>query len=189
MANINDNLLVKGARGNVAKQFVYRKRGNKTFIVKMPQLNPNASQEQLTQRELFFFSYNVRSGRLAKRRPEKAYNRKAPPGSSAYNMALRDFLKAPVVRKIDTSRYTGTPGSTVIVQAKDDFRVAAVKVGIYIVATGAVVEEGNAVLDPITRDKWNYTATQAHAAVQELKIVATATDLPGNTGTLEAVIG
>ncbi|MFI5155235.1 MAG: hypothetical protein ACHQEM_03575 [Chitinophagales bacterium] len=42
MANVNENLLVRGARGNVGKQFVYRKHGNNTNIVRMPTVNKNA---------------------------------------------------------------------------------------------------------------------------------------------------
>jgi hypothetical protein len=36
MAKVDENLLVRGARGNVAKQFVYRTHANRTHIVKMP---------------------------------------------------------------------------------------------------------------------------------------------------------
>lgn len=103
-------------------------------------------------------------------------------------MALRDFLKAPVVKKINTEMYNGTPGSTIIVHAKDDFRVAEVKVSIYLTSTGDLLEEGNATLAPINREKWIYTTSQANASLVGLTIIATATDLPGNTGVLEITL-
>ena len=103
-------------------------------------------------------------------------------------MALRDFLKAPVVKKINTEKYNGTPGSTIIIHAKDDFRVAEVKVSIYRASTGDLLEEGYATLAPINREQWIYTASQANAVAEPLKIVATATDVPGNTAVLEATV-
>ncbi|HEY1872514.1 MAG TPA: hypothetical protein VGG71_15725, partial [Chitinophagaceae bacterium] len=108
---------------------------------------------------------------------------KAAPGSSAYNIAFRDFLKAPVVKKIDLSSYKGTTGSTIVITAKDDFRVAAVNVHIQ-TAAGVLVEEGNAILNPINRNQWIYTAVQNNATLAGSVINATAKDLPGNTGSL-----
>lgn len=186
MANINANLLVRGARGNVGKQFVYRKHGNSTFIAKMPSSNPNAegSEAQLEKREVFGAAAMYANGAIKDADLKKAYQKKAPAGKSAFNMAMRDYLKAPVVKKVNTSSYNGTPGSAIVVYAKDDFRVVAVKVSIYVTSTNQLLEEGNAILDPIHLAQWIYTATQAHATLEDLTIIATATDLPGNTGAL-----
>ena len=53
MANVNENLLVRGARGNVGKQFVYRKHGDNTTIARMPSINKDAvpSAKQTEKRE------------------------------------------------------------------------------------------------------------------------------------------
>ncbi len=190
MANINENLLVKGARGNVGKQFVYRKHGNDTMIARMPRFNEKAAstEEQLAKRELFASAAMYAQGAIKSAELKKEYQKKAPPGKTAYNMALRDFLKAPVVKKINTEKYNGTPGSTIIIHAKDDFRVAEVKVSIYRASTGDLLEEGYATLAPINREQWIYTASQVNAVAEPLKIVATATDVPGNTAVLEATV-
>ncbi|WP_346320867.1 hypothetical protein [Chitinophaga sp. YIM B06452] len=190
MAKINENLLVKGARGNVGKQFVYRKHGNDTMIVRMPRMNKNAGSTdgQQSTREQFTSAAMYAQGAVKNAELKKEYQKKAPPGKTAYNMALRDYLKAPVVKKINTDQYKAVAGSTVVIHAKDDFRVVAVKVSIYLAATGNLLEEGNAVLDPINRERWIYTATQAPAAGEALKIVGTATDLPGNEAVLEVAI-
>jgi hypothetical protein len=74
-----------------------------------------------------------------------------------------------------------------VISAKDDFRVAEVIVSIR-TAAGLLVEEGNAVLNPVKRDKWIYTATQNNAALAGSKILVTARDLPGNAGVLEATL-
>lgn len=189
MAKINENLLVKGARGNVGKQFVYRKHGNGTIIGKMPVYNPKTarSDAQLTVRDQFTSAAMYASGAVQSPELKKEYQKKAPPGSSAYNMALRDFLKAPVVRKINIDAFDGSPGAVIVVHAKDDFRVAAVKVCIQRAETGEVLEEGNAVLAPIHRDQWIYTTTQAYASLDGIFITAIAKDLPGNEAELEVM--
>jgi hypothetical protein len=82
------------------------------------------------------------------------------------------------------SNYKGTVDSVIVVKAKDDFRVTRVKVGIHS-STGVLVEEGNAILDPVRRRLWNYTATQNNANPTGSIVSAIATDLHGNTGSLE----
>lgn len=55
MSNISKNLLVKGAKGKVGDQFVYKTRGKKTFITSLTTINPNtvATEEKVRVRELF----------------------------------------------------------------------------------------------------------------------------------------
>jgi hypothetical protein len=186
MANINENLLVRGARGNVGKQFVYRKRGNNTHIARMPSINKDAvaTTKQIETRDRFASAVLYAQGAIASADLKREYEKMAPSGSTAYNMAFRDYLKAPVVKKINTSNYNGTPGSTIVVHAKDDFRVASVKVSIFDTG-GVLLEEGNALLDPVKRGQWVYTVTQANTGAV---ISAKATDLPGNEGELEITL-
>jgi hypothetical protein len=189
MANINENLLVRGARGNVGKQFVYRKHGKNTHIVRMPAINKNAvaTADQIERRELFASAVLYAQGAVASADLKKEYQKKASPGKSAYNMAFRDYLKAPVVKKINAANYNGTPGSTIVVHAKDDFRVAEVKVRIFN-AEGVLLEEGNAVLNPVKLEQWIYTATQSNASLAGSMISATAIDVPGNEGVLDVSV-
>ena len=189
MSNVNENLLVRGARGNVGKQFVYRKQGNNTHIVRMPVFRKDAvpTENQVHVRELFSDAAVYARGVISSPDLKKEYEKKTPPGRTAYNMAFRDFLKAPVVKGIDTLNYKGLPGSTIVIKAKDDFRVAEVRLSIH-TAAGVLVEEGNAVLNPIKQSLWIYTATQNNAAPAGCVIRATAVDLPGNTGSLEITI-
>ncbi|HEY2349761.1 MAG TPA: hypothetical protein VGH64_12120 [Puia sp.] len=189
MSNVNDNLLVRGARGNVGKQFVYRKRGDNTIIARMPKINKDAvpTEKQAQKRDLFADAADYAKGVIASPDLKMEYEKKLTPGKSAYNLAVRDFLKPPVVKKIDLSNYKGQVGSVIVINAKDDFRVAQVKVSIHS-STGDLVEEGNAILNPVRRRLWNYTATQNNATLTGSVISATATDLPGNSGLLEITI-
>jgi len=50
------------------------------------------------------------------------------------------------------------------------------------------VEEGNAILNPIDRNKWVYQVMQNNASLTGSIIRATTRDLPGNEGTLEITI-
>ena len=186
MSKINDNLLVRGARGNIGKQFVYRKRGDDTIIARMPRVNKDTvpTDKQAQKRDLFSDAIDYARGVVASPDLKKEYEKKLTPGKTAYNLAVRDFLKSPVVKKIDVTNYKGQLGSVIVVKAKDDFRVAQVKVSIHS-PTGVLIEEGNATLDPIKRSLWNYTATQNNATPTGSIISATATDLPGNSSTLE----
>jgi len=189
MSKIHDNPLVKGARGNFGKHYVYKKRGKDTHIAKMPVINKNAvpTDSQTEVRELFAAASLYAKGAMSSPDLKKEYQKKAKDGNTAFNIALRDYLKAPVVKSIATEKYDGNPGSTIVVVAKDDFRVAEVKVSIRD-AAGVLIEEGNAILNPIDRNKWIYTAVQANASPVGCTVSAIALDLPGNKGMLDVIL-
>ena len=189
MANISENLLVKEARGNVAKQFVYRRHGNDTHITKMPKFDkdrqPTQGQEKV--RGLFSLAALYAQGAVSSAELKAQYKRKAAPGKTAFNVAFKDYLKSPVVNMISTENYTGLIGSTITVTAMDDFRVVKVTVSIY-TADNELVEQGNAILNPVNRSQWIYTATEDHIALEGSTIKAIASDLPGNQGSLEVLL-
>ncbi|RPD38261.1 hypothetical protein [Chitinophaga barathri] len=189
MADISKNLLVKGARGNVGKQFVYRKHGDDTIITLMPVFDPDApsSEEQQETRNRFAAATCFARNILQSADYKKAYRKKATKGKTAHNIAIRDFLRPPVVKKIRTADYNGMPGSSIIIHAKDDFRVAAVKVSIFN-ADGTLLEEGHAFLSPVNLLTWTYTATQTNAVPVGSLIRAVASDIPGNTAALEVFV-
>lgn len=189
MAKINNNLLVKGARGNVGKQYVYKKRGDSTYIARMPVVNKDAvaTEKQVQIRDLFAAASLYAKGAMSSADLKKEYQKKATAGKTAFNIAFRDFLKAPVVKEINVAKYDGTPGSGIVVSARDDFRVAEVQVSIR-TAQGILLEEGSATLDPINRNNWVYTAQQSNASPPGCLIQATASDLPGNKAVLEVTI-
>jgi len=191
MAKIKDNLLVRGASGKVGKQFVYRKRGDDTFITRMPTTDKNAkpTEQQEKVRDLFAAAAGYATGAITDAKLKAQYQKKAKTksGRTAYNVAFRDYLKAPVVKSIDTSMYKGSVGTKIVIDARDDFRVVELFISIK-TAAGVLVEEGNAILDPVDRNKWIYTATQNNAALTGSIIQATAKDLPGNKGNLEITI-
>ncbi len=189
MSNVTKNLLVKGASGKMGDQFVYKTRGKKTFITTFPTPGKNTepSEPQLMVRELFTEASAYAKGAVANPERKAAYEAKIPKGKTAFNRALRDFLKAPVVKRIDASGYTGAIGSKLVIKAKDDFRVVELRVSIHD-AAGELIEEGLATMDLMNEQKWHYTTVQENASLSGCTIRAVAKDVPENTGSLELVL-
>jgi hypothetical protein len=72
------------------------------------------------------------------------------------------------------------------VKATDDFMVTKVKV-IITNATGAIIEEGEALPDAMKSNQWEYKATAANPTLVGTKILAVAYNRPGNTGSAQVV--
>src|ERR1700754_843042 len=115
MSNVSENLLVREARGNVGKQFVYRKRGTKTHIVKMPKVNKNrlATEDEVKRRKLFSSAALYAKGAMLSPPLKKEYQKKTDGDNTAFNIAMRDYIKPPEVSFIDLDTYNGTVGSTI----------------------------------------------------------------------------
>ena len=99
---------------------------------------------------------------------------------SVYGSAVTDYLKAPRILGIDHSGYAGLVGDFIRIRAIDDFRVESVRIEIQN-AADALIEQGNAVNDPLQSIHWNYAATQPNALVPGTRIRVVVTDRPGNT--------
>ncbi|MDR1221914.1 MAG: hypothetical protein LBL07_03425, partial [Tannerella sp.] len=106
------------------------------------------------------------------------YQQKAKPGLSAFNVAVADFLNAPVIDLVDLSNYAGRVGDTVRVRVYDDFAVREVRVRITN-ADGSPVEEGAAQADAIGYE-WTYVATQTNESLEGDRIEIFVSDTPGN---------
>jgi hypothetical protein len=111
---------------------------------------------------------------------------------NTHNLAVRDFMHAPVIQSIQPDRYTGKPGDVIQIIAEDDFKITCITVQIRTV-TGEVLEEGPAdwTADIVSAEsaaareskpagKWSYTAQRTVPPGSTILIEATAMDLPGN---------
>jgi hypothetical protein len=167
------------------KKLVPRRRGNKIILANSPTIDKNQVRTLKQQEHLHRFSAaaSYASTAIANPELEKLYRKKATAKRSRYICAVRDYMRAPEVKSIDTSTYYGNPGSTILVKAKDDFCVKEVTVSIYN-STGRLIEEGNAVIGTIGNGVWTYTATK-RVLSHRCTIKAVARDLPNNTGQLE----
>jgi hypothetical protein len=183
MAKISNNLIMQNITGMIGKQIVFKNRKGKVYACAAPTFDKNRkpTKGQLAARENFkrkseYAKYAIRDIDV-----KTAYLAVAKPGQNAYNIAVRDAGIPPTITSIITRGYKGTVGNIIIVQAMDDFKVASVKVSIRN-AENKIIEEGKAIADGIN---WIYEVTKN---ILGTKIIATASDLPGNTGSLEVML-
>lgn len=184
MVQIKKNIVTKGFSGKL-DTIVFRVRGGKTIVSTAPERkNRELTDAQKNHRKYFQEAILYGKSVLADSARKAQYQEVAEEGQSAYNVAVADFLNAPSIEEIDVSKYTGQPGSTINVQAYDDFKVAEVQVAIYN-SDGSLVEKGFAVQQPDLAD-WLYTATTQNGDLAGDKVVVRVSDVPGNLTQMES---
>ncbi len=99
--------------------------------------------------------------------------------SSPVAVAVKNWTTKPVVTAIYLSNYNKHVGDAILVAVQDDFEVTGMMVSIEDNAHAAV--ESGKVFDAAS-GSWEYTATVDASSKSDL--TATASDRPGNTGTL-----
>ncbi|RFM34025.1 hypothetical protein [Chitinophaga silvisoli] len=170
MALIKDNILLQMVTGTIGDQItIYRRNGQMIMAKKRGPSKKKPTQKQLEAR--YRLQEAAAYAKTILKDPElKAYYQsKAGPGQNAYNMAIKDAFKAPEVQNI---RFEDT---TVVVTAKDEFRVAAVEIRVSDSA-GRILEKGKAVLGRNGVD-WFYKAAVLPPGTT---VAIIAVDLPGN---------
>lgn len=187
MSKSNDNVITRGASGTFGGQIVFRQRYGDTIMSKPPR--PSSvppTDKQLNSRERFLSATQYAKAVNANEALKAVYKAAAKLGQSAYNVALTDAIKAPVIKEIDRSLYTGLSNSIIRINAFDDFKVESVSV-IILSLTGDVLEQGKAVLDPNSH-YWLYSATTDIPDPTGCVINVQAIDLPGNMTTQELTL-
>lgn len=187
MSKVDLNPLVSGFSGKIGNA-VMRRRGDKTYMSSRPKPRTRElSEKEAAHRERFRRATIYAKGIVASIEAKAPYEQAAKSRNlSAFVVAVTDYLKSPVVEAVNTSRYTGKVGDTVIVRATDDFKVESVRVTIT-AADGSVNESGMAIQDLISQE-WTYLATQANAFIAGTTIKAVATDKPGNEAEMEVTL-
>jgi hypothetical protein len=188
MAFAESRSIAGALKGSVGKELVFREWDGKIVVSKYSASNVEATPAQAKTRENF--SLASRFAKSVLKNPDnglaEAYAAALKPRQNVYSRALEDFMSPPVVKLIDTRNYNGTPGSVIVVHAVDDFRVTGVSVEIFL--TGNILlESGDAIIDTNNLN-WIYTCKKANSLARGFTIKATATDIPGNTGTLELTL-
>ena len=187
MARIKNNFAMEGMTGKIGNIFVYRHRNGKTIVSKTPNKTAPLSEKQKGQNQRFKLAINYAKSALLDTTLKEYYEAEAKKKQnvSAYNMALADYLKSPVINNIDHSGYTGgTTGEKIITEVEDNFKVIKVSVKI-VTKDKSTLEEGEATL---SNSKWQYATTSLNATLQGTKIIISATDRPNNTTKKEIVL-
>ena len=180
MAQVHNNIFVRGLTGAVGDQFIIRKtRSGKTIIANKPMFDENRafSHAQLAQQEAF--RQATVYAKKAKTQPVYVEKAKAN-NSTSYNMAVADWFGKPQVLSVNAQGYTGKSGQTIHVKAEDDTQVTHVRVVIH--DNGTILEEGEAVQSETDGLLWTYTTTSIVPMSPALILDANAYDLAGNFG-------
>ena len=182
------NEYADGFSGKIGRNMVFRQtKSDEVIIARKPRKSKKKPHEKrlATQKT---FKRGALYAKLVESDPEvKALYAASTKGmQSAFNLALRDACKPPVINSIDLSLYKGQPGDVILVDATDDFKVVSVKVSIY-AADGELIEQGEASIPDLELD-WVYRATVLNALLAGSRIIATAFDMPKNQGSLEITV-
>ena len=169
MAKSINNIVTEGLSGRIGKQIVFSQRNGETIVSKFPVRTKKPTAKQLAQQTKFSnaITYGKRKG------------------VTAYNLAVADFLKAPVIETVDVSAYKGlASGEKIAIAVTDNFKVTSVKVAI-VGSDESTVEQGEATLK---EGKWIYSTTATNTSLSGDKVVVTATDRPGNKTVKETTL-
>ena len=179
MAVNRNNPVVDGASGRFGNTLVFRRRGNLTIMATRPKPSGKAPTEnQMNRRFSFMEASSYAVSAIADPLVKLEYQAKAKGNQSAYNVAFKDFLTAPILHQVDWSKYNGAIGDLITARITDVMAVVTVKISLFD-AAGVLIEEGPAVQSTLKLD-WVYTATVAHTPVIGTRVLVEMTDTPLN---------
>ena len=180
MAKGNDNIFVRKLRGSVGDQFVIRRtRSGKTIVANMPSFDENREFSDAQQAQQSAFQRASVYAKKAQKQPIYVERAKGT-DASAYNKAMADWFGKPQVLNINARGWTGEPGQTIQIEARDDTEVIRVEVVIH--NNGTILERGEAVPSEDDGLLWTYVTTSQVNGGAGVLLDANAYDLPGNCG-------
>ena len=110
MAQNEENLLLRGTSGTIAKMITYRQRAGKTIISKKRgKSSVPATETQLNVQERFKKAVAWAKGAIKDPAVKAMYRAKAALGQSAFNVATVDAYNPPQVESIQTANYHTAP--------------------------------------------------------------------------------
>jgi hypothetical protein len=188
MSVIGNNPLLKGVSGMLANLIVFREVRGKTIIANRPKKTGILTPHQQKMKSRFINATQYAKKQMLNEQIKAEYAKGINDRKhSAYAVALTDYMTTPKVNDIGLSKYKGTIGDTITINATDDFKVTGVHV-VILNSTGEVIEQGEAFRSHDETDEWRYVITTTNTTLSGTKITARATDRPGNIGSMEVVI-
>ena len=95
MARVAANaFLLKGLRGHIGKEIVFKKYGNKTVVTRYPDMS-NVKPSELQKKEQSRFARAVAYAQNINRNPalKAEYKTKVKKGQTVYHFAISEYLK------------------------------------------------------------------------------------------------
>jgi hypothetical protein len=182
VAKVKLNPILEQIKGQVG-DLVFKRFGDEVVISRKPDMEGREPTEaqlaaQSRFREAVLYGKMVMADAETKALYVEAAKAKGKP---MFGLTVADFFSAPTVNEVDLSGYSGAAGDVIVIQATDDFDVAAVAVALTD-ADGNAIESGAAVETPADSGRWLYVAQTAVATGTTVRIGVTATDRPGGMG-------
>ena len=187
MARVTRNLLLQGLSGKISG-LVVRQVGDQTIVqaAEAKGQRPARSPRQQAHLDRMYQAQLYAKAQLRDPAALALYTTGISTRcTSAYTVAVADYMKAPIVTALIINAYHGQPGDVIRVQATDNFAVTAVHVRISL-PDGILLEEGPATLEP--DGSWCYLVTAAQPPAPGTTITATVHDRPGNTASHTATL-
>jgi len=142
-------------------------------------MSPQTTREPTTAQLAHQERYQAAEYAKTAAKTEPIYAEKAAGTTmTAYNVAVADFLHPPEILDVDLAGYSGKPGETIRIRARDDVKVKQVSV-LIADANNQVMEQGNAVQGTVEDWRLEYTTTAA-CSTPSAKVVAHVEDLAGH---------
>lgn len=187
MAQVHNNIFVRGLSGAVGDQFVIRRtRSGKTIIANKPVFDENREFSESQKAHQSAFREATAYARKAKTQPLYIASAKAN-NSIPYNRAVADWFGKPEILQLDATSWNGEQGGTIRIKAQDDTMVVRVEVVIH--QDGTILEQGDAVPSETDGMTWIYVTTAQVTPAAGILLEARAYDLPGNCGSATLSLG
>ncbi|MFA0964968.1 hypothetical protein AB9P05_24380 [Roseivirga sp. BDSF3-8] len=184
MAVIENNPWIEGARGMVRGAIVYRQRAGRTIVSARPATSSRPLSEKQKAhhrrfREATAYSKRVKEddGLFAK------YAAAAEGFISWQNLAVRDYMHAPVVEKVVAEEFTGKAGEVLEVYGSDDFGICSLQVRV-MDGRGAVLESGEC-NELMVNEVYAYNLKRDVDLVNGVRVRVEAADAAGNVTVYE----
>lgn len=189
MAKIKSNhVLLNGASGTIGKTIIIRQTRHGIVLANRPAKRKRQSERQKEHCSKFEDAVAYARGQMrqweSKSMYQAAVNQKM---TSAYQIAVTDYLKPPVVHSIETAYYGGAAGQKIAVFASDDFKVASVEL-IIRNPDDEIIEQGTATRSEEKRNEWIYFTIVKNTAMAGSTVEARARDIPGNVTSMTVTL-
>lgn len=179
MARVTGNSLLRGVSGKIGN-LVVRQVGQQTIVSAAEAPGPRAprSPKQQAQLERMYRAQLYAKAQIRDPDAKALYATGIDARrTSAYTVAVADYLNAPVIGRVELGSYHGRPGNVLRIWATDDFAVTSVQARI-LTADGTELEAGPTILQPDA--SWHYLLQLPHPANTPLTLHLEAYDRPGN---------
>jgi hypothetical protein len=178
MAQIKENIILKGLSGRVGKNLVFKHYGNKTVVSAYPDMSKvKLSAKQKKENKRFRKAMAYARSQMSDPESKAAYKAKATGLQKPHNVAIADFYHSPEIGHVDVSISRDNRADRIFIEAWDDFMVIKVEVELT-GDDGKQNEMGRAM--QINEDKWLYVVQGIYSSAEGLKITVRAWDKPGN---------